>query len=231
MTPTIVLIPGLMNDAWVWRQQIPDLSRLGPVVVARNDEQDTLAGMARDIVGSANGPLAVAGHSMGGRVALEVARAAPDRVTRLALLATGAGAAAPTEAASRMELVELARTKGMDAMIEVWLPPMLAPDVPHGGQVWNGIADMMKRVGPDILERQQRALINRSDANDVLDRLDVPVALIAGEFDAWSTPDQHRQMAARAKHPVLTVVQGSGHMIPVEQPDALTAALMDWLAA
>src|SRR3546814_18311200 len=76
---------------------------------------------------------------------------------------------------------------------------MLAPDVPRGGPLWSGIADMLKRASPDILERQQHALIVRHDANDVLGNLEVPVALVVGEHDGWSTPDQHRQLAARLK--------------------------------
>src|SRR3546814_9491281 len=109
MAPLIVLIPGLMNDGWVWRKQLPALSRLGPVMVARNDGHDTLAGMARDILDRSAGPLAVVGHSMSGRVALEIARAAPERVTRLALLDTGANAAADAESAARIARVHLAR--------------------------------------------------------------------------------------------------------------------------
>lgn len=231
MAPLIVLIPGLMNDGWVWRKQLPALSRLGPVVVARNDGHDTLAGMARDILDRSAGPLAVVGHSMGGRVALEIARAAPERIARLALLDTGANAAADAEAAARMALVDLARREGMDAMIDAWLPQMLAPDVPRGGPLWNGIADMLKRASPDILERQQRALIVRHDANDVLGNLEVPVALVVGEHDGWSTPDQHRQLAARLKRPALTVIEGAGHMTPIERPTGVTAALMKWLGA
>src|SRR3546814_9151991 len=94
--------------------------------------------MARDILDRSAGPLAVVGHSMGGRVAREIARAAPERVTRLALLDTGANAAADAESAARIALVDLARREGMDAMIDAWLPQMLAPDVPRGGPLWNG---------------------------------------------------------------------------------------------
>src|SRR3546814_5373064 len=101
-----------MNDGWVWRKQLPALSRLGPVMVARNDGHDTLAGMARDILDRSAGPLAVVGHSMGGRVALEIARAAPERVTRLALLDTGANAAADAESGARNAPVGLARRGG-----------------------------------------------------------------------------------------------------------------------
>ncbi len=229
MSPTIVLVPGLMNDGWVWRDQLPALSRRGPVVIACNDCGDTLEAMASRILGRTMGPLAVAGHSMGGRVALEMARAAPDRIDRLALLDTGAGVATEGEGASRMALVDMARSKGMDAVVDAWLPPMLAPDVPRGGPVWNGFAAMLNRANPDILERQQRALIQRRDANAVLDGLSVPVALIVGEHDVWSSPDQHRQMAARLRRPALTVIEGSGHMTPVERPEAVAAALLRWL--
>src|SRR3546814_5228040 len=101
--------------------------------------------MTRDILDRSAGPLAVVGHSMGGRVALEIARAAPERIARLALLDTGANAAADAEAAARIALVDLARREGMDAMIDAWLPQMLAPDVPRGGPLWSGIADIDRK--------------------------------------------------------------------------------------
>ena len=112
----IVLIPGLMNDGWVWRHQIGALSRFAPVVVAHNDGCDSLGAMAERILSIGRGPMAVIGHSMGGRVALEVAVRAPGRVARLGLLDTGAAGPSAAEAKERMGLVDLARAVRADRL-------------------------------------------------------------------------------------------------------------------
>ncbi|MDI1294993.1 MAG: alpha/beta hydrolase, partial [bacterium] len=125
--PTIVLIPGLMNDGWVWHGVIGPLSRLGSVVIARTDGCDSLAAMAGRIADSVTGPMIAIGHSMGGRVALELADQAADRMVGLALLDTGAAGPSAQEAEGRRNLVALARAEGMAKVAESWMPPMLAP--------------------------------------------------------------------------------------------------------
>jgi len=229
MQPTIILIPGLMNDAWIWSGQIAALSRHGAVLVARNDGFDSLAAMADDLLGRTCGPLAVAGHSMGGRVALEMFRRAPERIDRLALLDTGVHGRRDHEREGRMKLVDLARTEGMGAVVEAWLPQMLAPGVVRGGPVWQGIADMLQRADADIFASQQNALLTREDAEPLLAQVKVPVALIVGRDDGWSPPEQHEAMTRHLAHSRLTVIENAGHMAPLEKPDAVADALVDWL--
>lgn len=225
----IVLIPGLMNDGWVWRHQIGPLSRLAPVTVAHNDGCDSLGAMADRILALTQADLAVIGHSMGGRVALEVAARAPDRVSRLALLDTGAAGPAEGEAAGRLRLADLARDRGMAAVAREWLPPMLAPaNREHAGLV-SGITAMLERCTPEIFAAQQKALIERPDRTALLAEIACPTLLAVGSEDAWAPPAALKEMADAIPAAILRVVEGSGHMLPVEAPDALTEILAEWL--
>jgi pimeloyl-ACP methyl ester carboxylesterase len=223
MTPTVVLIPGLMNDAWVWREQATILSRRGPVLIACNDDADSLSQMAARIEAATAGSLFVAGHSMGGRVALELAARAPERVARLALLSTGAHGPRDDEAAGRMRLVALARSSGMDAVADAWLPAMVAPDTPDTLRA--SIRAMLCRASRETFAAQQMALLERSDRSDLLPGLPCPTLIATGEFDGWSSPERHRRMADAVPDSRLEIVSGAGHMLPVEAPATVSALL------
>ena len=225
----IVLIPGLMNDGWVWRHQIGALSRFGPVVIAHNDGCESLGAMAERILAASRDPMMVIGHSMGGRVALEVAVRAPSRVARLALLDTGAGGPPDGEAAGRMKLVDLARAEGMAAVARAWLPPMLAPANRGNQGLAGGITEMLLRCTPEIFAGQQKALIERPDRSALLAAIGCPAFVAAGSEDEWATPAQHGEMAEAIPNVTLRIIEGSGHMLPVEAPEALTGMLVEWL--
>jgi pimeloyl-ACP methyl ester carboxylesterase len=226
----IILTPGLMNDGWVWRHQVGALSRIGPVTIARTDGCGTLQEMAERIVGATIGPLAVVGHSMGGRVALEVAALAPDRLAAIALLDSGAGGS-PTDAerAGRMQLVDLARSRGMAAVAREWLPPMLGAKSRENNGLLDGITEMLERCSPQTFALQQQALLGRPDRTALLAQIECPLLAMAGSEDEWAPPSQHEAMAKAAPRGRLEVVPGAGHMLPVEAPDAVTEILVDFL--
>lgn len=226
---TIILIPGLMSDAHIWSGQIDALSRIAPVHVARTDGATSLGEMADRILAATAGPIAVAGHSMGGRVALELWRKAPGRISRLALIDTGAQGPADNERDGRLGLVRIAETQGMTATAEAWLPAMVHRRVAPGDPVWTGIVRMIERASPETLAGQQKALLTRPDAEPLLATITVPTAFIVGDSDAQATPDQHRAMAARVPGARVTVIEAAGHMAPLEQPEAVTTALLGWL--
>jgi pimeloyl-ACP methyl ester carboxylesterase len=172
---------------------------------------------------------------MGGRVALEVYRLAPSRVARIALLNTGylplaAGAAGEEEARKRAELVALARSQGMRAMLRQWLPPMIDPRRLNDTALVNEIIEMMSRKTPEIFAAQQRALLARPDASPVLEQIRCPALLLTGREDGWSGPAQHAEMAARIGGSQLVIVPDSGHMSMLERPVEVSAALRTWLA-
>jgi pimeloyl-ACP methyl ester carboxylesterase len=224
---TIVLIPGLMNDGAVWVRQIPFLSREGPVFVANNDGLSDLAAMADRILAATAGPLVVVGHSMGGRVAIELAVKAPERVELLVLLDTGAHPAAPAEAETRLKLVDLGHREGMAAVVEAWLPEMVAPDTPMA--LRDEIGRMLQRCTPADFDRQQRALLSRPDRRDALAAISCPTLVVTGELDGFSPPAQHEAMAAALPRARLHIVPRAGHMLPLEAPELVTNLLLGFL--
>ena len=225
----IVLVPGLMSDGWVWRHQIGPLSRIAPVAVARTDGCDTLGTMAGRVLAIGSGPLCVIGHSMGARVALEALLLAPDRVARLGLLDSGMAPAAEDEAAGRLRLAGLARQAGMPAVAAEWLPPMLGEAARGSPELVDGITQMLARCPPEAFAAQQNALIHRPDRRAALADIPCPTLIATGTEDRWSPPEVHREMADRVPLSTLRIVEGSGHFLPVETPDAVTAMLLDWL--
>ncbi len=178
----------------------------------------------------------VAGHSMGGRVALEIYRRAPDRVARIALLNTGylplaAGEAGKEETRRRRELVALAESQGMHAMVAQWLLPMIDSRRHNDAALVKSIIEMMSRKTPEIFAAQVRALLARPDASAVLEQIRCPALLLTGREDGWSGPAQHAAMSAKIPGSQLAIVPDCGHMSTMERPDEVSAALRTWLAS
>ena len=234
--PVLMLLPGLLCDARVWRDQQAVLAERYDCRVPDWREQGSITAMAAQVLAEApGGPFALAGHSMGGRVALEVLRMAPHRVLRLGLLDTGVdprppGDAGAAEEAGRMALVELARREGLRAMGRQWARGMVHPSR-LGTPLFEEILDMIERRSQAAYEAQIRALLARPDARAVLAGARCPVLLLCGRQDQWSPLARHEQMHSLAPQSRLVVVEDSGHMTTMEQPRAVTAALLEWLEA
>lgn len=229
--PTLVLLPGLLCDASVWAHQRAAFADSHVVVTPVLYGYESIPAMARAVLDGVTGPFALAGHSMGARVALEVLRQAPDRVERLALLDTGTHPRKEGEEATRQVLVDLARNEGMAALAARWLPPMVHPDRTVDAALMAPLAAMVCRATPWIFAGQVRALLDRPDAASQLGAIRCPTAVVVGRQDGWSPPSQHESIAAAIPGATLTVIEDSGHMSTVEQPDAVTGALRDWLRA
>jgi pimeloyl-ACP methyl ester carboxylesterase len=232
----LVLVPGLMCDEVVWAHQTQALADLADVQIATNGARDSLVAMAEAIIAQAAPRFAIAGHSMGGRVALEVIRRVPDRVIALALLDTGhqplaVGEAGEREVAGRMALVEKARRQGMRAMGWEWLQGMVYPSRLSDAVLVNAILDMIERKTPELFAAQTHALIHRPDATALLARIRCPALCLCGQEDLWSPPRRHEEMCSQMARSSLTVVPYCGHMSTMEQPAAVSAALRDWLVA
>lgn len=233
--PAIALLPGLLCDKTVWVDQVAGLSPEWQCVVPEYGMRNSIADMAALVLETMpTGRFSVAGHSMGGRVALEVLRQAPERVERLALLDTGYQGLAPSPAGEkerdgRMVLLAQARSEGMRAMGLAWAKGMVHPDQ-LGGPVHEDILAMIERSTPEQFEAQITALLNRPDATTLLPTITCPTLLLCGRDDVWSPPARHEDMLALIPGSKLSIVDHSGHMSTVEQPAAVTQALREWLA-
>jgi pimeloyl-ACP methyl ester carboxylesterase len=230
----LLLIPGLLCDEALWAPQVAALSDIAAARVCPNGPNDSLGGLAESIIAQAPPRFALAGHSMGGRIALEVARRAPGRLLGLALLDTGfeqlaAGEAGEREAAGRHALLAMARRDGMRDMARTWLQGMVYRPRLSDHELVDGILDMFERKTPDYFELQIRALLTRPDAASVLSNLQCPTLVLCGREDAWAAPARHVIMADMVRRSTLAIIPECGHMAPLERPQAVSAALRGWL--
>jgi pimeloyl-ACP methyl ester carboxylesterase len=231
---TLLLLPGLLCDADVWADQVDAIGPAFRCVVPRYHDLDSIAAMARRVLQHAPPRFSLAGHSMGGRVALEVVRSAPGRVARLALLDTGyearpAGEQGAREACQRRHLVDVAREQGMHAMGVEWARGMVHPARLADSALMSRILAMIERQTPQAHAAQIQALLDRPDASDVLPRIRCPTLVACGREDAWSPVARHEAMAALIPGCTLEVFERCGHMSTLERPADVAAALRVWL--
>lgn len=224
----LLLLPGLICDAAMFAPQLAVFPQAR--AVAGYGETDSLAGMARRVLADAPDRFDLLGHSMGGRVALEVARIAPERVTRIALLSTGVHGVRENEAQGRHALRDLGRRDGFAALVDAWLPPMVGADRREDPALMATLRSMCLRLSQAVFEAQITALLGRAPAEDVLAGLACPSLVLTGELDTWSPPAQHVAIAAQMPNSTLTVVPDAGHMVTLEQPEAVNRAIAAWLA-
>lgn len=231
---TLLLIPGLVCDATVWAHQACVLAEFADVQIFEPGARDSLAAMAEAALERAPVRFAVAGHSMGGRVALEVLRRAPKRITGIALLDTGSqplpqGEAGDREAAGRWRLVNKAHSEGMRAMAWDWVQNMVHPDRLADRPLIDAILDMFASKTAEHFEAQIQALLNRPDATPLLSQIRCPTLVLCGREDTWSSYQQHQEMSALIPGSTLVAVPECGHMSTMERPQAVSEALRTWL--
>ena len=222
-----MLIPGLTCDVTVWQPIVDGLT--DEVIVPTLTERDDLTDMAHDCLALIEGPLRVAGHSMGARVAMEMVRLAPNRIDRLALLDTGIHQLKHGEPEKRAEAVAFAYSNGMEALADRWLPGMVHPQRYNDEKLMTMLSQMVQRFTPDQHARQIRALLNRPNASVFLPQITCPVLLMVGRDDCWSPVNQHEEMESLLINSRLVIVPNAGHFAPVEQPDIVAKELIPFL--
>lgn len=226
---TLILIPGLLSDGIVWQHAVKNLSSEIEVNVADISNSDSITLMAINILKAYDGELYIAGHSLGARVAIECYRLAPDRVQKLALIDTGTHPLAEGEPAKRQIVLDLAHEKGMQALADVWLPPMVHEDRYSDTILMTALTDMVLRADVAQHDRQIKALVDRPDAESMLRTIKCPTLLAVGRQDRWSPVSQHENMHAKITDSKLVIIEDAGHFAPIEQPEAMTAALREWI--
>jgi pimeloyl-ACP methyl ester carboxylesterase len=229
MAETLVLIPGLACTSRLYEPQIAALSDQWNVVVADHTRDDSMAGIASRLLREVDGAFCLAGLSMGGYVALEVMRQAPERVARLALLDTSARPDTPEATQDRHRLMTMAEAGRLEEIAPVLWPRLVHPDHRSNRDLERVLTDMLIETGPEAYIRQQRAIIGRPDSRSVLPGIEIPTLVLVGEGDAVTPPDLAREMAEMIEWASLVVVPGSGHMSTLEQPDEVSRALRLWL--
>ena len=225
----VVLIPGLDCSARLYAAQIPVLWPLGPVTVAAHTRDDTIAAIARRVLDDAPPRFALAGLSMGGYIALEIMRQAASRVAKLALLDTNARDDALEAQEKRRANIALAESGRFDEAIELVWPLLVHPDRRNDAMLKQIHVAMCHDVGAEAYVRQQRAILTRVDSRPLLASIKCPTLVLVGEQDELTPPFLSEEMAAGIPRANLVKVPHCGHLSTLEQPDAVNAALVEWM--
>jgi pimeloyl-ACP methyl ester carboxylesterase len=231
--PHAVLLPGLACDGEVWKDQAQRLGAITTVQILDYGDSDSIGDMASIVLERAPEKFALAGHSMGGRIALQVVRRAPERVLGLALIDTGfearpAGEAGEREQARRQFYVDLARSQSMRAMAREWLNEIVHPSRLSDARLTESIIQMAARKTPEVFAAQIHALLERPDATAVLPAIRCPTLVLCGREDGLSASERQRQMAAMISGSKFVVIETCGHMAPMERPEETTSAMARW---
>ena len=229
MTEPLVFLPGMMCDSRLFEIQTRFLSLDRAVTVAPITLGERIEEIASNLLQQLPHRFALLGLSMGGIVAMEILRRAPDRVTRLALMDTDPLADTPQIAAARESLIVSARAGRLeDAVNGVIRSDILAPG-PGRPAVLALVRQMSHELGPDVFVKQMRALQRRRDQQATLRRIKVPTMVMCGVHDTLTPVKRHSFMAELIPNAQLRMIEEAGHLPPLEQPMMTLDAIRDWL--
>ncbi|MEW5703418.1 MAG: alpha/beta fold hydrolase [Pseudomonadota bacterium] len=227
----LVLLPGLLCDAALWRHQADHLRDVADPIVADLTKDDSMEGMAASVLRDAPPKFALAGLSMGGYVAQALVRLSPDRVDRLALLDTNFTADNANQRQRRLDMMALAEKGNFKGVTPRLLPYLLHPDRLGEETLVQAVMGMAERVGKEAFLRQERAILGRVDSREMLKRVVCPTLILCGAEDKLTPLPVHEEMAALIPGARLVVVPECGHLSTMERPQAVSAAMRAWLAA
>lgn len=220
----VLLLPGLMCDARQWAHQSDTLTQR--TFHADTTQDDNFADMARRVLRSAPLEFAVAGLSMGGILAFEIWRQAPQRVTHMALLDTNPHAESPERQSLRLEQINEAANGNLRRLAVESLKPLYLADANRDDEtLLETILAMAMDLGPDVFRRQSLALRNRIDSVPTLQTIGCPTLVMCGNEDTLCPRDYHELMAGRIPHAELCVIDDCGHLSTMEQPGVVTRKL------
>jgi len=227
----IVLLPGLNCSPRLYGPQLPALWRIGPVQVADHTRADTMQGIAASILAAAPPQFHLVGLSMGGYIAFEVLRQAPERVLKLALLDTSARADLPEQAERRRGFIQLAMDGRFHEINDI-LWPLLVHPARQSHKALRVVVDAMAaETGADAFIRQQSAIAGRPDSRRDLHSIKSETLVVVGEADQITPPQLAHEIADGIRGARLEVVAECGHLSTLERPEVMTRLLMDFLAA
>jgi len=213
----------------MYAPQVPQLWRAGPVMIADHSRDDSVAGIARRILSAAPTRFALVGLSMGGYIAFEILRQAPERIAKVALLDTSARADAPEQTAMRRVQMALAAQGQLVEVVEQQFPRLVHRMRRADGALREVFTLMAEEVGAAGFIRQQTAISARIDSRPTLGNIRCPTLVLVGEDDELTPPERAAEIAAAIPGARLRTVPQCGHMSTLEQPDEVTRALLEWL--
>jgi len=229
MKPNILLLPGLLNDASVFTEQVAALSTVATVEVGDLTIAESITDLAASVLKLASAKrFVLLGLSLGGYVAFEIMRQAPERVAGLVLMDTTARPDTPEASAKREALIKLAATD-FNEVTEQLLPLLAHPDRMNLPAVRGVIQSMASGLGKEVFERQQRAIMGRPDSRPTLKSIACPTLVICGQDDQITPPELATEIANGIKHAKLELIAQCGHLATLDQPELVCDLLLDWI--
>ncbi|MGI3186716.1 alpha/beta fold hydrolase [Nioella aestuarii] len=229
MTLPLLLLPGMMCDARLFFPQISALSGQRAVMVAPMGGAGNMADLAREVLENAPPRFALAGLSMGGILAMEVLRRAPDRVERLALLDTNPRAELDEVKARRGPQMTAVKEGRLREVMRDEMKPNYLVDSPRKQEILDLCMDMALDLGPQVFINQSIALRDRPDQQETLRNYAGKALVLCGRHDALCPVERHELMHGLLQHSCLEIIEDAGHLPTLEQPEKTTAALIRWL--
>lgn len=230
MPDTLVLLPGLLNDAALYEHQREGLADLvDEILIPDLTRSDDMADLAQQVLDEAPERFALAGLSMGGYVAQEILRQAPERIERLALMDTSAREDSAEQRRRRTGLIELSEKGRFKGVTPRLLPMLIHQSRLEDKPLVDTIFAMAARIGQGGFVRQQRAILSRHDSRELLKTVRVPTLIMVGDSDQLTPPHLAEEMAELIPHAELIMVKDCGHLPVIEHPELATEALRGWL--
>ncbi|MFO1167801.1 MAG: alpha/beta fold hydrolase [Rhodoblastus sp.] len=230
MSEPLLLVPGLACTADLWAPQVATLSGRVECRVADHSKGASMAEIAANILVAAPPQFLLAGLSMGGYLAFEIMRQAPQRVRKLALLDTQATPEGEAQRANRLARMEAARSGGMSALADLQWQQLVHPMRHEDAKLKDDVRRMALDTGTDVYLRHCAAIMDRADSRPDLRNIRVPTLVLTGDRDQLTPPEKAREMAEGIAGATLVIVPDCGHMSTMERPEAVNAALLAWLA-
>ena len=225
----LVLVPGLLCSARVYAPQVSALWPFGQVTVADHRHDGTMAAIAARILAAAPPLFALAGHSMGGYIAFAMLREAPERIAKLALLDTSARPDTDEQSAAREKSIATAQAGKLDDVVETLTPRFLHRNRHNDEALKRVVREMAEDTGAEAFVRQQKAILSRPDSRPLLATVRCPTLVLVGEGDELTPPALSKEICVGISGARLVVVPDCGHLSTIEKPDAVNAALAEWL--
>jgi pimeloyl-ACP methyl ester carboxylesterase len=225
----IILVPGLVCSPRIYAPQIPALWQSRPVTLANHIRDNTMAGIAKRILDEAPDEFAIAGHSMGGYICLEIVQQAPERVKRLALLSTSARPETPEATDRRRGWIAETKVGGYHTILDRLFTNFVHPSRTKDASLYQIVRDMGDDVGPEAFVHQLEAIMTRADSRPLLPSIKCPTLVLTSDTDNMVPNAFSTELAEGIPGAKLVVIPDCGHLPQLEKPEAMTAAMLDWL--
>jgi pimeloyl-ACP methyl ester carboxylesterase len=227
----LVLVPGLTCTARLYGPQVAALWPFGPVMVADHRRDADMAAIATRILHNAPTRFALAGLSMGGYIAFAMLRQAPERIVKLALLDTSARPDTSEQTAGRHTQIAMAQSGRYGEIPDLAIPRYLNAKHQRDDRLTAIVRQMIAETGPEAFVRQEQAIMSRPDSRPLLAWIRCPTLVVVGDADVATPPELNKEIADGIPGAKIVTIQDSGHLTTIEQPDAVNAALTEWLSA